>query len=102
MKNGQRQLAFSSNGSGKYEPLSSIWEGSDGELLEAMLGFYPTIDPEPILDATYNTGRIWKGSLRPVVSMDVDPRYKPMIIADNRVMKGVPSNHFGTVVYDPP
>ena len=31
-----------------YEPLSSVWEQSDGELLEAMFDFYATIPPEPI------------------------------------------------------
>src|SRR5579871_488440 len=87
---------------GNYAPLSSVWERSDGELLGAMLTFYPSINPEPILDATYNTGRFWKGSTRKVWSMDIDPRYKPMILADNRVMEGVPSEKFGTVVYDPP
>ena len=74
-----------------YEPISSVWEGTDGELLEAIFGFYATIDPEPILDATYNAGRFWKGSRREVVSMDIDPRYKPMIVGDNRKMIGVPS-----------
>jgi hypothetical protein len=86
----------------KYQPISSVWEGSDGDLLEAMLQFYPTIDAEPILDATYNTGRIWRESARDVWSMDIDPKYKPKIVGDNRVMKGVPSAYFGTVVYDPP
>jgi hypothetical protein len=90
------------NGAAKYLPLSSVWEGSDGELLEAMLSFYPSIDPEPILDATYNTGRFWKGSSRHVWSMDINPKYKPKIVADNRTMEGVPSQTFGTVVYDPP
>ena len=85
-----------------YQPISSVWEGTDGALLELMLGFYPTIPPEPILDATYNAGRFWKGSKRRIVSMDIDPRYKPIIIADNREMKGVRANRFGTVVYDPP
>jgi hypothetical protein len=85
-----------------YEPISSVWEGTDGELLEAMFGFYASIDPEPILDSTYNAGRFWKGSQRRVISMDIDPRYKPMIIGDNREMRGVPSAHFGTVIYDPP
>ena len=79
-----------------------MWEGSDAELIEKMLRFYPSIDPEPILDSTYNTGRFWKGSSRNVWSMDIDPKYEPMIVADNRVMDGVPSNKFGTVVYDPP
>jgi hypothetical protein len=90
------------NGTAKYVPLSSVWEGSDGELLEAMLSFYRSINPEPILDATYNTGRFWKSSSRDVWSMDIDPKYKPRIVADNRIMDGVPSQMFGTVVYDPP
>jgi hypothetical protein len=90
------------NGAAKYEPLSSVWETSDGELLETMLSFYPTINPEPILDTTYNTGRFWKGSSRDVWSMDIDPKYKTKIVGDNRIMKGVPSETFGTVVYDPP
>lgn len=85
-----------------YQPLSSVWEGADSEMLEAMFSFYAAIDPEPILDATYNAGRFWKGSRRRVVSMDINPRYQPMIIADNREMAGVPSAHFGAIVYDPP
>ena len=91
-----------SNGAEKYTPLSSVWEGSDGELLEAMLSFYPSINPEPILDATYNTGRFWKGSSRDVWSMDINPKYKTRFVVDNRTMEGVPSSMFGTVVYDPP
>ena len=85
-----------------YAPLSSVWEGSDGDLLEAMFKFYATIPPEPILDSTYNAGRFWKGSKRNVVSMDIDPQYKTMIVGDNRKMNGVPSANFGVVVYDPP
>jgi hypothetical protein len=85
-----------------YEPISIVWEGSDAELLEAMFKFYATIPLEPILDSTYNAGRFWKNSDRPVVSMDIDPQYKPTIVGDNRKMTGVPSAKFGVVVYDPP
>lgn len=96
-----------------YQPLSSIWQGSDAELLEKIFGFYPSIPVEPILDATFNAGRFWTDSSRDVWSMDIDPQYKPMIVADNRTMTGlntrtgndryqVPSNYFGVVVYDPP
>ena len=74
-----------------YAPLFSVWTGEDRNL-ERMLAFYPTIEPEPILDATYNAGRFWKGSTRNVVSMDIDPQHKPMILVDNRLMTGVPSN----------
>jgi hypothetical protein len=90
------------NGASSYRPISSVWEGSDGDLLEAMFKFYSTIPPEPILDSTYNSGRFWKGSKRRIVSMDIDPQYKPTIVGDNRKMTGVPSAKFGVVVYDPP
>ncbi len=86
-----------------YQPLSSVWEGTDGELLDLMLDFYPAIPPDPILDATYNRGRIWKGStVTGVVSMDLDPQYEPDIVADNREMPGVEDESYAVVVYDPP
>lgn len=82
--------------------LTSVWEGNDADLLECLFSFYPSIDVEPILDATHNVGRFWRGSTREVVSMDIDPRHEPMILGDNRVMDGVPDAHYGIVVYDPP
>lgn len=85
-----------------YNPLSSVWEGTDAELLESIFQFYAATNPEPILDATYNTGRFWKGSTRDIWSMDIDPCYNTKIVGDNRIMDGVPSKHFGVVVYDPP
>ncbi len=85
-----------------HQPISSVWEGSDGDLLEAILEFYPSVDPEPILDSTHNQGRFWKGSTRRVISMDIEPKFKPMILGDNRRMDGVPDSSFGVVVYDPP
>ena len=85
-----------------YDPMSSVWEGSDSDLLEAMFAFYPSIPVEPILDATFNAGRFWKGSARRVVSMDIDPKHEPMIVGDNREMVGVQSDRFGVVIYDPP
>ena len=76
----------------KSAPLTSVWEGGDGQLIEAILQSYPIIDPHPILDSTYNAGRMWKGSKRQVVSMDIDSQHKPMILCGNRVMKDVQSN----------
>ncbi len=86
----------------QYAPLSSVWEGNDADLLERMFTFYASIEVEPILDATYNVGRFWKGSTRKIVSMDIDPKYKPDIVADNREMPGVGNDSFAVVVYDPP
>ena len=84
-----------------YQPIPSVWHGSDAELLEKMLDFYPAKPPASILDATINSGRFWKGSSRPVVGMDIDPKFEPDIVADNRKMP-VKSNTFDAVVYDPP
>ena len=70
---------LSTNGHSSYAPLSSVWTGSDGELIEAMLKFYAVIAPGPILDATHNAGRFWKGSKRKVVSMDIDPQHNRMV-----------------------
>jgi SAM-dependent methyltransferase len=84
-----------------YEPLPSVWEGEDSELLEKMLNFYPRKRPKKILDATINGGRFWRGSTRPVTGMDIDPRHKPDIVADNTNMP-VDDESFDVVVYDPP
>lgn len=85
-----------------YSAISSVWTGTDADLLEQMLQFYPVIEPDPILDATYNAGRIWRGSDRNVTSMDIDPSYGTDIVADNRFMPGVENESFAAVVYDPP
>lgn len=85
-----------------YNAISSVWTGTDAELLTEMLDFYPVIGAEPILDATYNTGRMWRGTGLTPVSMDIDPQYGPDIVADNRVMDGVSDDSYAVVVYDPP
>jgi SAM-dependent methyltransferase len=84
-----------------YAPLPSIWHGSDAELLERMLDFYPRKRPRLILDATVNAGRFWKGSRRKVVGLDVDPKVKPDVVGDNRNMP-FEDGRFDVVVYDPP
>ena len=57
----------------RYSPLPSVWFGTDAELLEMMLNFYPRKRPKAILDATVNVGRFWKGSKRKIVGLDIDP-----------------------------
>ena len=85
----------------KYEPLPSVWEGADGELLERMLQFYPKHPPERILDATVNKGRFWQGSTRPVLGMDIDARHRPNILGSGPNMP-FRAETFDVVVYDPP
>ena len=102
--NGQQPLFPASgveDGSGTYQPLPSIWDGSDADLLERLLNFYPRKRPERILDATVNSGRFWVGSSRNVVGIDIDAKHQPSVIADNRRM---PFNRstFDVIVYDPP
>ncbi len=84
-----------------YQPLPSIWEGSDADLLERLLDFYPRKRPERILDATVNSGRFWVRSSRNVVGIDIDAKHRPSVVADNRRMPFRPST-FDVIVYDPP
>jgi SAM-dependent methyltransferase len=84
-----------------YQPLPSVWEGTDAALLERMLQFYPRRTPHKILDATVNAGRFWLGSNRPVIGMDIDERHRPNVCADNTRMPFADSC-FDVVVYDPP
>lgn len=84
-----------------YAPLSSVWYGEDAELLERLLDFYPRKRPRKILDTTVNGSRFWRGSKRPVVGMDIDPRHHPNLVADNSAMP-FGDNSFDVLVYDPP
>lgn len=84
-----------------YEPLPSVWHGSDAELLEKMLDFYPRKPPRMILDATVNAGRFWTGSARKIIGLDINPRFHPDVVADNRQMP-FRNSCFEVVVYDPP
>src|SRR6266511_3274960 len=82
-----------------YQPLPSVWEGTDAKLLERMLDFYPHRTPKKILDATVNKGRFWVDSTRPVTGLDIDPAHKPDFVGDNRDMP-FEDKSFDVVVYD--
>jgi SAM-dependent methyltransferase len=88
-------------GAAKYEPLASVWHGDDAELLESLLGFYPRRRPKLILDATVNGRRFWRESKRPVIGLDVEPKHRPDVAADNTSMP-FRSGSFEVIVYDPP
>jgi hypothetical protein len=85
-----------------YRPLDSVWYGEeDADLIEQLLRFYPHHEPQLILDATVNGRRFWRGTTRPVVGLDIDPRHCPDVCADNAAMP-FRSATFDVVVYDPP
>ena len=83
---------------GQYSPISSVWEGGDVELLETMLSFYSSIVPEPILDATYNKGRFWKGIIYLITQRQPLPHDWP-----GRVLRAPPISvqDFGVVDLPP-
>ena len=85
----------------QYRLLPSVWQGEDADLLELMLGFYPHTPPQRILDATVNAGRFWRGSQRPVIGLDINPRYRPSVVGNNLYMP-FRDGCFDVVVYDPP
>jgi SAM-dependent methyltransferase len=84
-----------------YQPLPSVWYGTDAELLDKMLTFYPRKRPKCILDATVNAARFWEGLSWNVVGMDIDAGCKPDVVGDNRRMP-FKKSCFDVVVYDPP
>jgi hypothetical protein len=101
---GQPRLFKDSDGEAApatYKPLTSICEGTDAELLELMLDYYPRGRPNLILDATINAGRFWAGSDRRVIGLDINPKFRPDVLADNR-RQPFEDCCFDVVVYDPP
>jgi len=88
-------------GRSSYQPLPSVWDGDDAELLEQMLNFYPRASPGFILDATVNVGRFWRGSSRRVIGLDIDSKFNPDVVGDNSKMPFADES-FDVVVYDPP
>ena len=85
----------------RYQPLSSIWDGTDAELLRQMLDFYPRSRPKLILDATVNAGRFWEGGVYNVIGLDINAAFRPDVVADNRRLPFKDCS-FDVVVYDPP
>jgi hypothetical protein len=85
----------------RYQPLPSVWDGTDAALLERLFEFYPRRPPRLILDATVNTGRFWAGSARTRIGIDINPRFRPDVVADYRRMPFADCS-FDAVVYDPP
>ncbi len=84
-----------------YQPLPSVWDRTDAELLEKMLDFYPRYRPQLILDATVNLGRFWEASTRPLIGMDIEGRYSPDVVGNNLHMP-FREGSFDVVVFDPP
>lgn len=84
-----------------YDPIPSVWDGDDAELLERMLQLYPRTRPKRILDATVNGGRFWRDSQHHIIGVDIEPSHKPSIVADNNQMP-FRDRAFDVVVYDPP
>ena len=84
-----------------FQPLPSIWDGTDAHLLEQMLDFYPHRPPKRILDASVNTGRFWARSRRKIIGLDIQTKFHPTVAADNRRMP-FKDRGFDVVVYDPP
>ncbi len=84
-----------------YQPLPSVWSGTDAELLRQLLDFYPRKKPQRILDATVNARRFWDGARRNVIGLDRNSKFHPDVIADNCRMP-FKRSVFDVVVYDPP
>ncbi len=83
---------------------TSVWEGDDSSFLINAIAFYAgrSAADLKILDATANTGKMWKGTGLTPDTMDINPRYNTQYVCDNREMPEVPALSYDLVVYDPP
>jgi hypothetical protein len=84
--------------------LLSVWPGTDAELLDKLLIFYPNSPPRKILDAMCNRRRMWKGSKFAglVTGMDIDEAVKPDIVGDATTMSAIDDGAWDVVALDPP
>jgi len=79
----------------------SVLYGRDPQALDILIGLHATATPR-ILDATSNTGKMWKGcSYAPAVRMDIDPTFAPDVVGDFRAMP-FENESFDLIVFDPP
>lgn len=79
----------------------SVLRGRDPEALGQLLRLHMPSAAPRILDATHNTGKMWRGLDYRVTSMDIDPRFEPDVVGDFRAMP-LPDASFDVIVFDPP
>lgn len=84
----------------QVERPKSVVLGRDKECIPAILDMHAVSDPE-ILDACYNTGKMWKGLSYRVTSMDIDPAVECDFTADFTEMP-FEDDSFDVVAFDPP
>jgi hypothetical protein len=79
----------------------SVLMGRDPEAIERLMGVHAPDAPR-ILDATHNTGKMWKGcSYQPDHTLDIDPQFAPDTVGDFRSMP-IEDESFEVIVFDPP
>lgn len=81
--------------------IKSVLQGNDSQALDILIPTFAVSNPR-ILDTTANTLKIWRESAyKPNLTVDIDPQFKPDIVADFRHLP-FKNNSFDVVVFDPP
>lgn len=78
----------------------TILNGRDFEALNLLIPMYACESPK-ILDSTYNTGKMWKGTSFKPHRMDIDERLAVDTVADFTAMPFTDAS-FDVIVFDPP
>ncbi len=75
--------------------------GNDGEAINTLMGVHSPSECPRILDVTYNTGKIWKGTNYKPVRMDIDSDLDLDVVGD---FKNIPfsDSFFQVIIFDPP
>lgn len=79
----------------------SVLLGKDSEALSTLLTIHCGVPQPAILDCTYNTGVMWRGSPLKPHRMDINPEFDVDTVGDFTAMP-FGANTFDVIVFDPP
>jgi SAM-dependent methyltransferase len=79
----------------------SVLIGRDNEAISILLDIHCNVSDPSILDCTYNTGKMWKGSSYKPFRMDINSDLDLDIVGDFKKMP-FGDRHFDVIVFDPP
>lgn len=79
----------------------TVLNGRDVEAIDILIAIHCAVSNPKILDCTYNTGKMWKGSSYKPTRMDIDPSFDLDVVGDfaNMPFKGA---EYDVIVFDPP
>lgn len=80
----------------------SVLHGHDSEAIDMLICIHCESEQPDILDVTYNTGKMWKGSVHTPVRSDINHEYDLDYVANFTELSPFGDDSFDVIVFDPP